>query len=439
MKRITLLKLARAALMSLALIAGGSNGGWSAALANPLRIAASDSDGAGNAAGEAQQSQPGPSDTLAFWEAAWFGHKHWLASCDNLRTCTVVGTDGPGDDGPGQATIIARITRGGGASDMPELTLLIAADAESAPPAGTAGELRVDGPTEIKRSVKFSSDPEYEDFYVTARFSGREARRIIRALAQGNSLTVRPPLVLQLTPQQPSASVRVNVDAENKVVAAPITLSLGGSSAVLRWVDDRQKRAGGVTALVARGPASARAMPPVPEIPVVKRAQLPPQDNLPETVPTVLLESEGARECADVSLDHDLPEAELSAYAGSYLKENALIEARLAPDLLLVSVYCGSGAYNESDRYFLVSESGVRGAGVGGEEDELDTLVNSSFDPATAELSGFVKGRGQGDCGESETWVWDGTAFRLTEAWSMPACVGMHPGLWHLIYRAKVR
>jgi hypothetical protein len=436
---MTVLQLGRAVLMSLALVAGGSHSACSTALANPWRLAVSDSDHAGRAAGEAQPSQSGPSETLISWDATWFEDEYWLASCDNLRTCTAIGTDGLGNGQWGEATIVARITRGSGASDMPELVLLIQADAENAPPAGTAWELRVDGPIQIKRSVKFSSDPEYEDFYVTARFSGREARRIIMALARGNRLTVRPPLVLQLTPQQRSASVRVNVEAENNVVAAPITLPLGGSSAVLRWVDDRQKRAGGVTALVARGPGPARAMPPVPRAPVVKRAQLPPQDNLPGTVPAVVSESVGARACAEATLDEDLPGAEPSADVEAYLKENARIEARLAPDLLLVSVYCGSGAYNVSHRYFLVSESGVQGAGVGSEGEEPDTLVNSSFDPASAELHAFAKGRGLGDCGLSETYVWDGTAFRLTEVWSMPKCIGMHPSLWHLIFRAKVR
>lgn len=439
MKGITLFKLGCAGLMSLGLIAGGSHSGCSAALANSWRLAASDSDSVGSAAGEVQQNQAEPSETSAPWEATWFEHEYWLASCDNWRTCTAIGTDGLGDDRWAEATAIARITRGGEASDMPELALLIAADAKDAPPAGTTCELRVDGPTKIKRSVTFSSDPEYEDFYVTARFSGREAKRIISALAQGNSLTVRPPLVLQLTPQHPSASVRVNVDAENRVVAAPITFVLGGSSAVLRWVDDRQKRAGGVTALVARGPAPARAMPPVPRAPVVKRAHLPPQDTLPARVPPVVWESEGARECAEANLDEDLPEAELNASVEAYLKEHARIEARLTPELLLVSVPCGAGAYNYWDLYLLVSDSGVRSAGVGSQEEEPDRLVNSSFDPATAELHAFAKGRGLGDCGLSETYVWDGTAFRLTEAWSMPKCIGMHPSLWHLIYRAKVR
>jgi Protein of unknown function (DUF1176) len=64
-------------------------------------------------------------------------------------------------------------------------------------------------------------------------------------------------------------------------------------------------------------------------------------------------------------------------------------------------------------------------------------LVNSDWDAATQTISSYAKGRGLGDCGSSESWVWDGTSFRLTRATVMGECRGSLD--WIPVWRAEVR
>ncbi len=56
-------------------------------------------------------------------------------------------------------------------------------------------------------------------------------------------------------------------------------------------------------------------------------------------------------------------------------------------------------------------------------------LVNVGWSPEKSRLDSFAKGRGLGDCGGSEAYVWDGQRFRLIVATSMGEC----RGAWHWI------
>jgi hypothetical protein len=49
----------------------------------------------------------------------------------------------------------------------------------------------------------------------------------------------------------------------------------------------------------------------------------------------------------------------------------------------------------------------------------------------------FNKGRGIGDCGSTSDWVWDGRAFRMVGAKSMPECHGVAEADWAPLYRAE--
>jgi hypothetical protein len=52
-------------------------------------------------------------------------------------------------------------------------------------------------------------------------------------------------------------------------------------------------------------------------------------------------------------------------------------------------------------------------------------------------LRTFNKGRGIGDCGDEESWIWDGKTFRLAEVKTMPHCRGVPGDDWPVIYRAE--
>ena len=101
---------------------------------------------------------------------------------------------------------------------------------------------------------------------------------------------------------------------------------------------------------------------------------------------------------------------------------------------------CGAGAYNYSSvPYVVTGGKAVLAAfdavpGWGGEGGP-PMLVNAGFDAKTGELGSYAKGRGIGDCGSAETYVWDGTRFRLTEARAMGECRGSIN--WLTVWRAK--
>jgi hypothetical protein len=110
-----------------------------------------------------------------------------------------------------------------------------------------------------------------------------------------------------------------------------------------------------------------------------------------------------------------------------------------------VLVPCGAGAYNFSA--VPVIATGIPGRRSfrfavfdyqpGWSQDAgHPVLVNASWSPESSLLESYAKGRGIGDCGSSESYVWDGVRFRLVEASAMGEC----RGAWHWIttWSAKV-
>lgn len=204
-------------------------------------------------------------------------------------------------------------------------------------------------------------------------------------------------------------------------------LSLAGSSAALRFIDDRQQRAGtrgAAAAIGTRQTAGVAAPPPLPVIramPVAARAD-EAVEPLPAEEANRLHE---ARECDGIR---------------EQLRRNEAFILSDARDLILIS--CSDGAYNFSDIAF------VRDAGGGltparfdrafawGDDSDVPLLVNVSWDETAGELSTYAKGRGIGDCGTAERFVWDGAMFRLIERREMNSCRGSPH--WITVWRANV-
>jgi hypothetical protein len=99
--------------------------------------------------------------------------------------------------------------------------------------------------------------------------------------------------------------------------------------------------------------------------------------------------------------------------------------------LVLVPHPCGNGAYNYFTSVYIIDEAGkVRPAqfdlspGMGEANDPAPDLTNGDWDPKTRTLDSYEKGRGLGDCGGTEKYVWDGSRFRLIEATMMGECRG---------------
>ncbi|MGP1352208.1 MAG: DUF1176 domain-containing protein [Parasphingopyxis sp.] len=204
-------------------------------------------------------------------------------------------------------------------------------------------------------------------------------------------------------------------------------ISLDGSYAALLFVEDRQQRAGTVTASAAVGYEPASLVPEPPSVPTIRAMAVADRAGdtaapLPGDQAMALHE---ARQCD--GLDEEL-------------RRNEAIVLSDARDLILIS--CSRGAYNFSDiAYVRDAEGAVTPARFDrvfawGENREVPLLVNVYWNAEANELSTYAKGRGIGDCGTAERFVWDGAMFRLIERREMNSCRGSPH--WITVYRANV-
>ncbi|HEX2558507.1 DUF1176 domain-containing protein [Phenylobacterium sp.] len=303
----------------------------------------------------------------------------WIVVCDNIRTCNAYGFP---EEHYENITYI-RITRTGAAGAAP--TVSISASGEGS----AVWRLEIDGIPVMNQVQAIAGK---DEVYQRAVLTPAQTATLLKGLANGEIL-----------------SIWLGRD----VVGA---ISLKGSSAALRWVDDRQKRAGTVTALVAKGPKPASAMPAPPAPPVIRAAAPASQAGLPKSLPDAI-------KYPWESCDDDIGELGIEPQV-----------FRLAPGLLLWQTACSRGAYNVVYDFSLLDEKGtLKGAPdfpYASGQAETGRLMNAEFDPATQTLSNFDKARGLGDCGAFTSWVWTGREFALKGSEVMPDCRGVPLDDW---------
>ncbi len=189
--------------------------------------------------------------------------------------------------------------------------------------------------------------------------------------------------------------------------------SLSGSSAALRFIDAEQGRAGTVTAAVAKGPRPAGAVPAASALPRI--AGLLPSGKAAAVSERLRAELEKQGDCEGMYEGMERPPVESYALGGGKT---------------LVLLPCGAGAYNFSSVAFILSGGKASRA-------EFDVgdgmLVNAGYEKGV--LSSYAKGRGIGDCGNSESYVWDGRRFRMIESRQMDVCRGSMN--WLATFRAE--
>ncbi len=192
------------------------------------------------------------------------------------------------------------------------------------------------------------------------------------------------------------------------------TLSLEGVSAALLYMDERQGRAGTVTALVRRGERPATAVPATERLPEIRLAPEPEdagQYSFDEARIAALRRQAGC---------------EIGEVGGP--DEQETISISTGRTLILLA--CGSGAYNVSHIPFIAAAGGERivpapfDGGRDLDERGQATLVNAQWDSNRRLLTQFSHGRGLGDCGTKSAWAWDGTRFRLVREERMEECRG---------------
>jgi hypothetical protein len=334
--------------------------------------------------------------------------RDWHVACDNLRACVATGGDGASQGG------YLRIARGGAADAVPVITIAVYAEK------GVTFTLRFNDPAlpglpEGKLEGTSDESGSYRRIVLSDRTS---PDTLIASFRKADAIIITRTDPPGASPSDPEKS----------------EISLSGLVAALIWMDDEQKRLDTVTALIKRGPKPASAMPPQPPLPIVVAAKSAGGKS-PEKAPPSLIKK-GRALCEEED-------------AGSKLEETY----PLAGNMVLYMFICpdSSGAYN-AHYGLLAAPAGKPQAArtlsfrwplqIGDtvpDDDDGTIVVNPSFDPKTGKLTTFSKGRGLGDCGTGEEWVWDGKAFRLVLLKMMVHCRGIPYDDWPVLYRATVK
>ena len=304
--------------------------------------------------------------------------KDWTAGCDNGRSCMAVGQYNPANFD--LASVV--VERGPLPGDVPVIWFRSEG--------GPVIDLQADGK---RLGVKLTTDA--DDYAVTV--DPASAPAVIDALK--------------------SAGALIPVRGDGK---SSFPLSISGASAAMRWIDEQQKRAGTVTALVAKGPKPASAVPAPPPLPVVTSVRPAGAIGKPLTNEEVAKIQEEHAECTDDDLSDKVAYGRLDSRT----------------TLAIVTAICGSGAYNYYGIPMLLRDDGTREVADMGPTEEGDTLMNLSWDESTRMMSSYFKGRGIGDCGAGSDWVWDGTRFQVVKERAMGECLGAIA--WIPYYRARV-
>lgn len=298
---------------------------------------------------------PRPGDLKTF--------RDWTVGCDNGGTCKMVSLRPEGGDFP---VVTMNVAREGG----PRGQWLVELAGDAATPAGVV----VDG-----RRVALGK----------GRFAGPEAEAIAAALVAGRRLSA------------------IGADGE------PLgSVSLAGAAAALRYIDDRQGRAGTVTAIVAKGDRASDGVPEPAALPVV---EVPRADGTPATPSAQQLAAMRRTAACDVE-----------GFAGSQPAERHA----LGGGATLVLVPCSAGAYNLSAALFVLKDGKVApaladvptGFAIDSDPRAPAQIVNAEVRDGL--VASYSKGRGLGDCGVRQDFVWDGARLRLVKQAMMGECRG---------------
>lgn len=322
--------------------------------------------------------------------------KDWTAGCDNIGNCEAVSLvpdeGGAGlDDWDGPVAIV----RTAGSDDIFKIRVLFQVK-------------EIDRYKMFVDSQLVDTGPIVQGDY-PIEIVGEDAKKVAKAIIDGKRLVVQGPAGENIT-----------------------QISLAGSSAALRYIDQKQNRAGTGTALIARG--SQAFHPANTDVPMIIVDQWEAAKLIPEASALVALAEDSKCKENRYGLVED------QAYPLG--KRGEIYRA-------LVLISCGSGAYNFSSAPYIGEYRKDSPGGwaftpaefdrqpTWGGEGNQPLLVNASWNEQDQTLSSYGKSRGLGDCGSAENYVWDGEAFRLIDASAMDECRGAYE--WITIWRAKYR
>jgi Protein of unknown function (DUF1176) len=337
----------------------------------------------------------------------------WYAACDSLRNCAAYGF-APQEP----ASAYVRVDRGGAPSASARITIMATVkEGEKVALAFDDADLRglPSGPVTFKGGGTDIFD--YGSFVLEDRTS---IEAVLASLRKAQTLLIMP----------------IDRSTGKKSDTDKTEVSMHGAVAALLWIDEQQQRLGTPTALVRRGDRPTSSIPPQPKAPTVSAAPA--------------ATAEGTRRPLPPGVDSALL-AKAKELCGQDEQTHLEEVAPLGPDVSLHQFACpqSSGAYNLTSVFLIVPNANPEAARsveftypfkigrLRAEPGLLPQATNAGFDPSTMTLSSFSKGRGLGDCGTAEDWVWDGQAFRLALLRFMPRCFGVVSEDWPILYRAE--
>lgn len=303
----------------------------------------------------------------------------WAVACDNVRHCEALAL--PPEDGS-QSEWTLYVSRKSAPSAVPRVA--------ASPSFGEwDSEARAVRLVIDDRPTQFGFDAEGE--------AVGDSASLLRAIAAARVVTI--------------------MDLTGKHLGS---LPVEGASAALRWLDDRQKRAGTVTAIIARGDQPVSSVPAPPPL---RRITQPPVSSKP---PRQLSDADAKSVLKSTNFCNDELFEDVRAY-------------RLDAGHTVGIVPCMRHAYQISYAVVIIDEAGkwrpapIEQPEPPGEytEDYDAYLLTAANYAEDARLLGMAaKGRGLADCGSSASWAWDGKMFRLASYHALDECRGAPPGTW---------
>ncbi len=295
----------------------------------------------------------------------------WTVGCDNTLRCTL-------------GSLLPEM----GGENM--ITLNLAR--EPGPVAAGGGKISL--VLETRNDVEATKRPPASFAVDSKRIALHDAAALAAAIANAQSLKI--------------------LDAKGGTLA---TLSLKGAAAALRYLDAQQGRAGSIDAIVAKGPAPSSA--PIPSLPIITAIA-------PSGTPAKLT-------AAQIATMRKRATCDLGSFPDRAGESITTPETHaIGGGKSLVILPCSTGAYNLIGALFIVdgtritpaqldARSGfeVTGADTG---TSVKSVINGEFKDGV--LTSYAKGRGLGDCGSHQSFVWDATRFRLSEQADMGECRG---------------
>jgi hypothetical protein len=321
----------------------------------------------------AKAAEPGP---------VIFNHFDWEIVCDNTRTCRAAGYQPDDQDDQHHyfgASVL--LTRAAGPNAAVDAALQVA-PADEAPNRVTMHiDGRVLGGVELKDGG--------------GRLNAAQTQALLAAILKSSNI--------RWTARQ-----------------REYLLSTTGASAVLLKMDEFQGRLGTPGALVRKRTRAEASVLPAITIPSVKAARVS-NDEIDPQLLTVPL-----RRSLLAELRHTVVTKngnECPAFDEGMPQPKDLDIRQLSRQRLLVSLTCWTAAYNSGDAYWLVNAAPPYSP-------VLLTDKGSDYDKGV--LTSHQRGRGIGDCGNSDTWTWDGGAFIRTSAEISQLCKSFPGGAWNM-------